>query len=67
MMPFAKIVCAKSKEFDVDGNEVNVDYERMMKIVLIGFRGFWYRFEGTSRSDRGTLATKQLIEREARS
>lgn len=33
MMPFAKDVSAKSGIFDDDGNEVNIDYYKMMKIV----------------------------------
>ena len=66
MMPFAKIVCAKSKEFDADGNEVNVDYGRMMKIVLdSGFKGsVGIEFEGHGVDPiEGILATKSLIER----
>lgn len=66
MMPFAKIVCAKSKEFDQNGNEVNVDYKRMMKIVLdSGYKGsIGIEFEGHGVDPvKGILATKRLIER----
>ncbi len=66
LMPYAKIVCAKSKEFDNDGNETNVDYRRMMKIVLdSGFKGsIGIEFEGHSMDPiKGILATKHLIER----
>ena len=66
MMPFAKVVCAKSKEFDASGNEVNVDYERMMKIVLdSGYKGsIGIEFEGHGVDPvEGILATKRLIER----
>jgi len=66
LMPYAKIVCAKSKEFDADGNEVNVDYRRMMKIVLdSGFKGsIGIEFEGHGMDPvKGILATKRLIER----
>ncbi len=66
MMPYAKIVCAKSKEFDASGNEVNVDYRRMMKIVLdSGFKGYvGIEFEGHGTEPiTGILATKRLIER----
>lgn len=65
MMPWAKIVCAKSKGFDDDGNEVNVDYRRMLKIVKAsGFQGWiGIEFEGHDVEPiEGILATKRLIE-----
>ena len=34
MMPFAKAVSAKAQGFDAQGDELNTDYRRMMKIVL---------------------------------
>ena len=66
MMPWAKIVCAKSKEFDSAGNEVNVDYRRMLKIVKdSGFRGYiGIEFEGHGVNPiTGINQTKQLIEK----
>ena len=36
MMPFAKAVSAKSHVFDKDGNEAEIDYRKMVKIVLEG-------------------------------
>ncbi len=69
LMPSAKIVCAKSKEFDSKGNEVNVDYHRLMKIVLdSGFNGYiGIEFEGHGMDPiAGILATKSLIERAVR-
>lgn len=66
LMPSAKIVCAKSKEFDAKGNEVNVDYYRLMKIVMdSGFKGYvGIEFEGHGIDPvKGILATKTLIER----
>ncbi|MEM9159712.1 MAG: TIM barrel protein [Verrucomicrobiota bacterium] len=66
MMPWAKIVCAKSKEFDDLGNEVNVDYARMIKIVLnSGYKGYvGIEFEGHDVDPiSGINATKALIER----
>ena len=40
MMPYSSGVSAKSHDFDADGNEVNFDYERLMKTVVdSGFRG----------------------------
>ena len=65
MMPWAKIVCAKSKAFDDEGNEVNVDYRRMLKIVKdAGFQGWiGIEFEGHDLAPvEGILATKRLIE-----
>ena len=65
MMPWAKIVCAKSKKFDESGNEVNVDYRRMLKIVKdSGFKGYiGIEFEGHDVDPvSGINATKKLIE-----
>ena len=40
-MPFAKGVSAKSHDFDADGNEAEIDYVKMMKIVLdAGYHGY---------------------------
>lgn len=66
LMPFAKGVSAKSGEFDEQGNEKNIDYRRMMKIVLdAGYRGYVgieYSGRGLSEPD-GIRATKKLLER----
>jgi sugar phosphate isomerase/epimerase len=65
MMPWAKIVCAKSKAFDDKGNEVNVDYRRMLKIVKdSGFSGYiGIEFEGHDVDPiKGINLTKALIE-----
>jgi len=66
LMPFAKGVSAKSKDFDADGNEVRTDYRRMLKIVLdAGYRGWvGIEYEGKELSEpEGILATKKLLER----
>jgi sugar phosphate isomerase/epimerase len=66
MMPWAKIVCAKSKAFDAEGNESNVDYRRMLKIVKdAGFKGYiGIEFEGHDIPPiEGINATKRLIEK----
>ena len=66
MMPWAKIVCAKSKEFDADGNEVNVDFRRMLKIVKdSGYEGYiGIEFEGHGMSPvDGINTTRNLIEK----
>jgi L-ribulose-5-phosphate 3-epimerase len=66
MMPYAKAVSAKSGDFDEQGNERNIDYLRMLKIVLdAGYRGHLgieYSGNGLSEPD-GILATKKLLER----
>jgi L-ribulose-5-phosphate 3-epimerase len=66
LMPFAKGVSAKSKEFDATGNELQTDYRRMLKIVLdAGYRGWvGIEYEGDTLSEaEGIEATKQLLER----
>jgi L-ribulose-5-phosphate 3-epimerase len=66
LMPFAKGVSAKSGEFDDQGNEVRIDYRRMMKIVLdAGYRGYvGIEYSGNKHSEPdGIRATKKLIER----
>jgi L-ribulose-5-phosphate 3-epimerase len=65
LMPFAKGVSAKSLDFDEQGNEINIDYRRMMKIVITaGYRGYVgieYSGSGLSEPD-GIRATKKLLE-----
>ncbi len=65
-MPWAKIVCAKAKDFDADGNETNVDFRRMLTIVRdSGFRGsIGIEFEGHGLDPVvGINKTKQLIQK----
>jgi sugar phosphate isomerase/epimerase len=65
MMPFAKAVSAKANEFDAQGNCVETDYRRMMKIVLdAGYRGYCgIECEGSKLSEaEGIRATKRLLE-----
>jgi sugar phosphate isomerase/epimerase len=66
LMPFAKGVSAKSGEFDEQGNEVRIDYRRIMKIVLdAGYRGYvGIEYSGNKLSEPdGIRATKKLLER----
>jgi sugar phosphate isomerase/epimerase len=66
MMPFAKGVSAKSTDFDEQGNEVRIDYRRMLKIVLdAGYRGhIGIEYSGSRLSEpEGIRATKILLER----
>ena len=66
LMPFAKGVSAKSNIFDAEGNESNMDYLRIMKIVKAsGFKGYvGIEYEGSELSeDEGIKATKALLEK----
>ncbi|HUV42173.1 MAG TPA: sugar phosphate isomerase/epimerase family protein [Sedimentisphaerales bacterium] len=68
-MPYAKAVSAKSYDFDQQGNETKIDYQRMMKIVVAGgyssYVGIEYEGERLSEND-GIAATKRLLERTRR-
>ena len=40
LLPHTKSICAKSWEFDADGNETQIDFTKMMKIIKDSkFRG----------------------------
>ena len=65
LMPFAKGVSAKSKDFDSQGNVIETDYRRMMKLVLAaGYHGYvGVEYEGNVLSEpMGILATRKLLE-----
>jgi hypothetical protein len=71
MMPYARGVSAKSRTFDEAGNEVNIDFMRLIKIVKAektrafqGFIGIEYAGNVLSEDD-GIRATKKLLERAA--
>ena len=64
MMPYAKAVSAKTHSFDDNGNEVDTDYLRMMKIVKDhGFRGYvGIEYEGrVLPADEGIIKTRDLL------
>lgn len=66
LMPYAKLVSAKSHDFDGEGNETKTDYRKMMKIVVdSGYRGYvGIEYEGRRLSEvAGVKATKRLLER----
>jgi sugar phosphate isomerase/epimerase len=70
MMPFAKGASAKSYDFDENGNCIETDYERMLKIVKdSGFKGIiGVEYEGSKLPAReGIKKTKALLERIGRS
>ncbi|MDB5297088.1 MAG: Xylose isomerase domain protein barrel [Phycisphaerales bacterium] len=66
LMPFAKGVSAKTFGFDAQGNETQIDYARMMKIVVdAGYHGrVGIEYEGTTLSERdGIKKTLALLHR----
>lgn len=69
MMPFAAVISAKTHEFDAQGNQVEFDYMRLMKIVKdAGFRGVVaVEWEGKLMQPvEGTRASQRLVERALR-
>ncbi|MEM6633781.1 MAG: sugar phosphate isomerase/epimerase family protein [Bacteroidota bacterium] len=65
-LPYAKAVSAKSYNFDSEGNQTQLDYPALLKLVkdsdYDGYIGIEY--EGDSLSEHeGILATKALMER----
>lgn len=66
LMPYAKGVSAKSNVFNEEGDEANMDYYRLMKIVdEAGYKGFvGVEYEGSVLSEKeGVIATKNLLEK----
>lgn len=64
MMPYAKVLCAKSKSFDKNGNEENVDFRKMLKIAKdAGFSGYiGIEYEGHDpKPIEGIKLTEKLI------
>jgi sugar phosphate isomerase/epimerase len=66
LMPFAKAVSAKTHDFDESGNETEIDYLKMMKIVAAaGYKGWvGIEYEGNKLGEMdGIRATKKLLEK----
>lgn len=66
LMPYAKGVSAKSKDFDADGNVIETEFRRMVKIVLdADYHGYiGIEYEGSKLSEPlGILATKKLLQK----
>ena len=66
MMPYAKGVSGKTHEFDENGNEKQIDYERMLKIVAdAGYRGYIdVEYEGAKLSEPdGIKASIALVKK----
>ncbi len=64
LMPFAKGVSAITGAFDADGNDVDIDYMKMMKIVkdagYLGHVGIWSLW---ADEDQAIRLTKALLEK----
>lgn len=66
LLPYAKGVSAKANDFDENGNVVETDYNKMLKIVKeSGFKGIiGIEYEGGKLSEMdGIRATKKILER----
>jgi sugar phosphate isomerase/epimerase len=66
MMPFAKGVSGKTHDFDKDGNETQIDYAKMLKIVAdSGYKGYIdVEYEGTKlNEDEGVKASIALVQK----
>jgi len=66
MMPYAKGVSAKSYNFDAQGNETKIDYQKMMNIVRkSGYKNYvGIEYEGEQLTeDEGIKATISLIKK----
>ncbi|NHF60437.1 sugar phosphate isomerase/epimerase [Flavobacteriaceae bacterium TP-CH-4] len=64
LMPHAKAVSAKSHNFDTAGNETEIDYVKMLKIVKdAGYTGYiGVEYEGSEMSEKeGIIATRELL------
>ncbi|MBQ4913573.1 sugar phosphate isomerase/epimerase [Maribacter sp. MMG018] len=64
LMPYAKAVSAKSNVFDAEGNEVEIDYVKMLQMVKdAGYTGFiGVEYEGKELSEEeGIKATRDLL------
>lgn len=66
LMPYAKAVSAKTTGFDEDGNERNLDYDRLVRLVLdAGYDSYFgIEFSGSDVSEvEGIKKSKALLER----
>jgi sugar phosphate isomerase/epimerase len=66
LMPYAKGVSGKTHDFDENGNETQIDYVKMMKIVSeSGYKGYIdVEYEGNKLSeDEGIKATIALLKK----
>ncbi len=69
LMPYAKAVSAKANVFDENGDEVNIDYAKMLQIVKdAGYTGYiGVEYEGSEKSEEeGIIATRDLLTKAAK-
>jgi sugar phosphate isomerase/epimerase len=65
LMPYAKGVSIKTHNFDADGSESDIDYERIMQIVKdSGFKGtLGIEYEGSDLTEKeGIMKTNAMLE-----
>ena len=68
MMPYAKALSAKAFDFDENGNEVTIDFAKMMEIAnKSGYSGYWgVEYEGEILGEtEGIVKTRDLIKKVA--
>lgn len=66
MLPYAGAISAKTYAIDAQGNEPNIDFERMLALIKnSGYQGYiGVEYEGTDLSeDEGIRRSKKLLER----
>lgn len=66
LLPYAKGVSGKTHDFDAEGNESQIDYARMMKLIAdSGYKGYIdCEYEGNKLSeDEGIKATIALLKK----
>ncbi|MGE5406123.1 MAG: sugar phosphate isomerase/epimerase family protein [Methanosarcina sp.] len=66
MLPYAKGVSGKTHDFDAEGNETQIDYARMMKLIAdSGYKGYIdCEYEGNKLSeDEGIKVTIALLKK----
>ena len=66
LLPYAKGLSAKTHDFDANGNETKIDYDRIMSMAKKSkFKGFiGIEYEGSRLSEHdGIMATKAILER----
>lgn len=69
LLPFAKAVSAKSYDFDENGNQIIMDYGKILKMVKkSGYTGFiGIEYEGKKHSElEGIKLTRELLIKEGR-
>ena len=66
MLPYARSISAKSYSFDNNGNSIEIDYYRMLKIIKdSGYNGYIsIEYEGDGHSEEeGIKLTQELLVR----